>query len=44
LTIATGNFPAECTLIFLSNDFKKSCAIWLRQLLPVHNINIFIDY
>jgi hypothetical protein len=44
LILAAGNVPAECTSIFLSNDCKKPCAIWLLQLLPVHNIKIFIAY
>src|SRR5665647_2744347 len=34
--------PAEQTIRFGSNDCKKPCAIWLRQLLPVHKIKIFI--
>lgn len=36
-----GSVPAEQTIRFLSKDCNQPCAIWLRQLLPVHNINIF---
>ena len=40
--IIEGFVPAEKTSMFLSNDCKKPCAIWLRQLLPVQRIKIFI--
>jgi hypothetical protein len=39
-----GSVPAEKTFNRLSNDCRNPWAIWLRQLLPVHNIKILITY
>jgi hypothetical protein len=41
-TLTPGTVPAEKTFKPWLKDFKNPSAIWLRQLFPVHKINIFI--